>query len=580
MSQAVRNVGAAPTTQEFKATLRLSEEPCPPHKLVAPRRKAAQKAAVSSASTGVDMHRASMGLVLAGLIVATTSGAHAQAVGDVRVDAQAAAATVAANPIVERLDLPAVLRGEGQGLSAEDVARRAVATAPQLEASRAALRRAQAGAAEAYLGFFPQVNVTARYTRLSPITQPSLTGGGVTPAQEAAARAAIAQVQDPFARGLFTENLNSQLALANFSFPVLLDNFTIGAEFQYPLSDVFLQVLPGYEAAERGVEASQSQIDSRASEVAQQAREAFYNYARARAARAVAANVVTMIEAQERVVDAAVRAGASAQIDLLRLRAQLESARVAVQRAEGGMQTAAEAVRMLMHEDGSADLAVGEDLTAPLADIRDSREQLLDMAILQRPEAESLRRLMRVQDRQIEIAENGRLPHLVLAGAFSFDNPSQRIFPQQQRFIDVWSLSAVLSWSPNALFVGEERARAARASRAESVQNLAALRDGLRIQVVQALENFRAARASLDAANAGVVAAEEGVRVRTEQYRAGAGLITELMAATSDLARAQLDLVTAAIDARIARSQLTRAVGADGPYDNVPTHREASSWPR
>jgi outer membrane protein TolC len=57
------------------------------------------------------------------------------------------------------------------------------------------------------------------------------------------------------------------------------------------------------------------------------------------------------------------------------------------------------------------------------------------------------------------------------------------------------------------------------------------------------------------------------VRVCTEQYRAGAVLITELMAANADLARAQLDLVSAAIDARIAHSQLVRAIGADGPYD-------------
>jgi hypothetical protein len=39
------------------------------------------------------------------------------------------------------------------------------------------------------------------------------------------------------------------------------------------------------------------------------------------------------------------------------------------------------------------------------------------------------------------------------------------------------------------------------------------------------------------------------------------------MAATADLARAQLDLVSAAIDARIAHTQLVRAIAADGPYD-------------
>ena len=57
--------------------------------------------------------------------------------------------------------------------------------------------------------------------------------------------------------------------------------------------------------------------------------------------------------------------------------------------------------------------------------------------------------------------------------------------------------------------------------------------------------------------------------VRTEQARLGAGLITDIMLATTNLAQAQLDLASAAIDARIAETQLTRALGADGHYEQA-----------
>ncbi|MBX7190863.1 MAG: TolC family protein [Sandaracinaceae bacterium] len=475
--------------------------------------------------------------------------------------------TSPATSIVEPLDLERVLRGEGQGLTADEVARRAVATAPTIAQGRAQLEQARAGAAQAYLAFFPRLDLTARYTRLSPITQGTLGNSSITPEQEDMLRTLIGNVADPSAQALFTVNLESQLALANFTFPVLLDSVSLGAEIRYPVSDVFFQVLPSYEGAERAVDAQETQMQATASAVSQQAREAFYTYARARAATAVAESTVRTIEAQERVVQSAVDAGVTPRVDLMRLRAQLAAARVAVERARGGTATAAEALRALMHEDGRGEIPVAEDLLAGLPELEGSREDLILRAYSERPESRAIAHLLRARDRQIEAAEGSRYPHLVLDGQFSFDNPNQRLFPAQQRFVENYTLSVILTWSPNDLFAGEERARQARAQRAESEAQLDQLHDGIRIQVTQSYEAYRAARLSLDAAHAGIEAAEEGVRVRTEQYRAGAGLITELMAATADLARAQLDLVSAAIDARIAHTQLVRAIGADGPYD-------------
>lgn len=467
---------------------------------------------------------------------------------------------------VEILDLATWLRGDGSGFTAEDVARRALESAPSMDAARAATRSARAAAARAYLGFFPRFEITARYTRLSPVTNGGL-GSSVTPDQEALLRALVAGVDDPEAQALFNVNLESQLALANFSFPVVLDQFSIGGTLTYPISDVFFAVLPGYEAAERAVDASEDQLDARAAEIAQQAREAFYNWARARAALAVATSTIATIEAQERVVAATVTAGTVARVDLLRIQAQLASARVAATRAEGAVATAEEAIRTLIHEHDAPMTGVGEDLLAPLPELEEARESLIDRALSGRPEARALEHVIASRTRAIEAAEGGRYPHLAVSGALSFDNPSQRVFPQTQRFIDTWSVSVVLSWSPNDFFTAEFTAEEHRAGRESSEADLAALEDGVRMQVIQAYESYRAASAALDAAHFAIEASEESVRVRTEQYRAGTGIITELMSATADLARAQLDLVTAAIDARIALSQLRRATGDDRSWE-------------
>ena len=64
----------------------------------------------------------------------------------------------------------------------------------------------------------------------------------------------------------------------------------------------------------------------------------------------------------------------------------------------------------------------------------------------------------------------------------------------------------------------------------------------------------------MEAAQVGIRSAEESYRVRREQFRAGAAVATDVIDAEEDLRRARLDLVNAAIDVRIARARLDRAV--------------------
>ena len=50
-----------------------------------------------------------------------------------------------------------------------------------------------------------------------------------------------------------------------------------------------------------------------------------------------------------------------------------------------------------------------------------------------------------------------------------------------------------------------------------------------------------------------------------ERYRAGAVTVSDVIDASAEQIRAQLDLVDAAIDARVAAARLRRAIGEDEP---------------
>jgi len=458
-------------------------------------------------------------------------------------------------PPAVSVDLEAVLHGEGRGMTADAAAELAIETAPGVERAEAARRQASAGALRALNGFIPQLALTARYTRLSEIQNGSVGGGAFDPDL---IDAITADVDDPEARFLWRQTLG---ALSQ-PFPILLNSFAFQVSLTVPLSDMLLQVLPAYESAQAREEAAELQVSAQRREVGLSAREAFYQYARARASLAVARSSLEQAETRHRQVEAFVEAGTAARVDELRIRAQVAAARVAVVRAEAGVRLAGAGLRTLLHLEPQTELAVGEDLLAPMPAVEGDLEALVSTALSQRDDVRAIRRLIESAGRAVDAAEGSRYPHLILRGNLDIQNPNQRVFPQTEEFRESWDVSAVLQWSPSDVITGEAQANEARAQQDQARADLRQLRDGIRVTVIEAATNYFAASESLSAARLGVEAADESYRVTKERYRAGAATVSDTIDASSEQIRAQLDLVNAAIDARIAHARLQRSIGA------------------
>jgi outer membrane protein len=466
----------------------------------------------------------------------------------------------------DHFDLKQALRGEGESMSSERAARMAVAHSPAVKGARAALRKAQEGAARALLAVYPRLDLSARYTRLSDVER----GGFGSPEQaqmlDDSQVLVDAHSQVSPEGGLFDQVvLDYMRGMANMKFPLFLDQYALRAEVKYPLSDLFFSILPGYRAARGFAEAQARSIEAERQKVALSAREAFYNFARARAALVVAMAGLAQSEAHRRDVAVSVSAGVLARVELMRMDAQIAAARVAVERARGGVAIARTGLGVLLGRPVPEQIAIEEDLDAPLPELRDRPDDLLEQAAKQRPEMRALAELIDANNESISARRGGRLPHLSLAAGVDYANPNQRIFPQEDKFAATWDISAVLSWSPNDLLDANRGVAEANADLEKAQADMDGLRDALQIEVIQACEEYSSARAAMEAARAGIEAAEESFRIRREQFRAGSAVATEVIDAEAELRRARLELVNASIDVRIARARLDRAVGRKPP---------------
>jgi outer membrane protein TolC len=450
-----------------------------------------------------------------------------------------APAPVAAPAAAEtEFDLGAALRSGGEQLDADGASARAVAASVDIAKARATTEQARQAASQAFVAVYPRLDLEASYTRLSVNAPPQ-----------------VGESESELPSG--------EIVVTRFSgIQVIPDNYVLQARLTVPVSELFLEGLPRYEAANRLTEVQALREISERESVALRAKQAYYEYARARAAKLIAEAALAQNEAQLRDVQALVRGGALARVEQMRADAQVAASRVALARTQGNVAVAQTALRVILNVEGDGEFAIDEDLTQPLPALQSTKADLRKAALANRSELKAMRAMYEVHDRTLDAENGAKLPKLNLTGLAEFSNPNQRVEPFTREFNGSWQVGAVLSWSPNDFFVADKRANRARADRAVTETDVRLLELALRGEVDQAYEDFVASQEATTQALSGIAAAEETYRVRREQFRAGSVVATEVIQAETELRRARLELVSAAIDARIAAARIARAIEA------------------
>lgn len=456
-------------------------------------------------------------------------------------------------------DLEGALVTPDRGMTSDDAGRRARERSPQVAAARASAESAEWDAKAQSTGFYPQLSASAQYRRINRVNS-TLNFFG-EPGEVDPRFARVGEIQDPAVRDVFGALFDSFNGPAvNFAAPP--NNYALAAGLHVPVSEMFLRVFPSYEAASRIAEARKIEVEARNATVDLQAREAFYGYARAVATQLVAEQALKQAEAQAAQAKLFVDAGTVAPVDFMTATARVEAMRSAGERAKGAVAVSRDRLATLI----GARYAEVSNIREPVATLPDAPtgtlEDLLIRAFEKRPELRAMRKMIEASDRTRVAERNAALPTLALDGNLLYANPNPRYIPPRTEFKSSWEVSATLAWSPNNSLLGYQRGQRASAELERARADLGNLEDGVRIELVQAFEDYKAADAAARASETQRNAAEETYRVRSATYRVGAGVQIDLLAADLALTQARLDFVNAVLDARIALARLRRAVGS------------------
>jgi outer membrane protein len=457
------------------------------------------------------------------------------------------------------------------GLTADQVARRALRSSPELRARQAEIDAASAKIDQAIAQLLPRLTLKGSYTRISPVDA-SLGGsllatqGGPGPIVVGDCPAEVAQqIGQGQTCALVAGQTPQAVYATSIEFPTPVNHYTLNASLAIPISDYILRLSDTLTATRKGKDAAEVQKRAEAVKVASDARVAYYNWLRAKAAVAVAKSSALRFRAMLEDARSAFALGTATKADVLRLEAAVASTELAVDETRTFQQLAEEQLAIMMNEPVSA-YQVGEDVLQepePASAAEPSLDDMVKGAYQKRLELKGLEALSRSLEAGSRAARVGQWPRLDAFGDVTYANPNTVIFPLEEEWNESWAVGVALSYTLNDSLAGAASGSELEANLRKAEADLEALRRGIKLQVTSAYFDVRKARTAIRTAARGQAAAREAYRVATDLYRVGRATTTDLMSAESDLVAASLKEVDAMLDFRIASVRLRHATGQD-----------------
>jgi outer membrane protein len=437
--------------------------------------------------------------------------------------------------------------GRPGGLTSEQVASRAVDSSPLVKQRNEEVSAAQAATGQAIVGWFPRASAQARYARLSQVDPQTLGVVVVAPLS----------AEGPLPPG-------SVLVNAPVTIDSVPDQTIFEARLVVPLMDYLLKLPASTIAAGAAKDAAALQAKASSLSVALESKLAYYTWARARLTGIVADHALTQARAHRTSADRVFEAGGASKADLLRVDAQVAMAEQFLSRVRAQEAVLAEQLRVLMHQLETPAFEIGEDLmAAPPAQTLEVTSALVSKGKEQRLEVKALQKTLDALGGQAWAARAGFLPRLDGFFGAQYSNPNQRYFPPRAEFNGSWDLGVQASWSPNELAYSALAADGIEARRRAVERQRDQFFDALQLEVTQAVEALKEARANVESTRRGLAAAEESYRVRRELFQNERSTSTELSDAEQQLTQARLNTIGARIDERMALARLEHATGED-----------------
>jgi outer membrane protein len=252
--------------------------------------------------------------------------------------------------------------------------------------------------------------------------------------------------------------------------------------------------------------------------------------------------------------------GTSLENDLLKVDLALTQLEVSQQELVNGISAAEFALRILLGLPENTDFSLDEKSLFENHETGNLDAYLASATAL-RPDLAAVEQRRLAAEKQLLISKGAYFPTLAAVVNGYYNNPNQRVFPQQDAFKGTWEAGLQLQWNLTSLYTNKFQVQEAKVGTAQSQLLKEQLIDAAKIEVSTNFYAYKTAQAKIALSEKSIIQSIENQRITKNRYNAQLATVTELLEADFLLFQNQINAINAKSDSEAAYYKLMKAVG-------------------
>lgn len=274
----------------------------------------------------------------------------------------------------------------------------------------------------------------------------------------------------------------------------------------------------------------------------------------------LAESYLALLQKLESDVEKMITAGVATRSDALSVRVKVNEAEMSVLKVTDGLLLSRMLLCQLCGLDLNEEIRLADEALPTLPLLVDNSSSSTEEAYRNRPELRSLELLQKIEEEKITLAKAEYRPSLALVGNYAVTNPSfHNGF--QNKFSGMWNVGVMLrvpiwNWGQ-----GNYKVRAAQAEARAASLRIEEVKERVALQLDQAKLKLSEANKMLQLTASSMDKAEENLRFANIGFSEGVLSTTNVLEAQTAWLSAHSAKIDAAIDYRLARVYLNKALG-------------------
>lgn len=335
-------------------------------------------------------------------------------------------------------------------------------------------------------------------------------------------------------------------------------NYKASVSLQQPLF-TWGKLYNSYKQAKLNLQAAKQGLKSEKHKLDLEVTKAFYGVILAREFVKVSEKAVAQVEKHVKTAKDLLEAGAATDYDVLRASVQLANVRSQLIKAKNSLRLAKESFKITLGLELKTEVNVEGKLEYNQKSFQ--LEELLNMAMENRPDLRQLELQVLAGDKLVSVAKAGNKPNLVFMSNYDANFSTSYEEGIDRDWKRTWNVTLAVD-----IPIFDGLATRARVKQAKSGLNQvklgkAQLEDGINLEVKSAYLSLQEAQALIDAQKETVQQAEESLRIANLQHENGMITTVELTDAELALTQARVNRLQALYDYTVAIARLEKAIG-------------------